>query len=245
LVDHAAAAGVHLAWGTPVNGIGPEGVTAAGRLVRARWIVGADGSASRVRRWAAIEDSRWHDRRYGFRRHYQLARAGDFMELHWADGCQLYLTPVATHEVCLVLISRNPHLRIDEALTRFPEVRARLSSATATTIERGAVTATRRLRHMWRGNVALVGDASGSVDAATGEGLCLLFRQATALADALAKGDLAAYQSAHRRATRRPEFMGRLLLLLDRYRVLRRGALAAMFAEPRIFAALLAAHVHA
>jgi flavin-dependent dehydrogenase len=47
--------------------------------------------------------------------------------------------------------------------------------------------------------VALVGDASGSVDAITGEGLCLLFQQAVALAAALEAGDLALYQAEHRR----------------------------------------------
>ena len=35
--------------------------------------------------------------------------------------------------------------------------------------------------------------ASGSVDAIAGEGICLSFRQAEALAKALAEGDLAAY----------------------------------------------------
>jgi flavin-dependent dehydrogenase len=243
LVDHAADAGVHLAWGTPVSAVYPQGVIAAGSLVRARWIIGADGAASRVRRWAGLESSRWHNRRFGFRRHYRVARAPDFMELHWGDGCQLYLTPIAAQEICLVLVSRDPHLRIDDALACFPEVAASLQKAEATSAEKGAVTATRRLRSVCRGNVALVGDASGSVDAATGEGLCLLFQHAAALADALAAGDLRAYQSAHRRTARHPELMGRLLLLLDRYRTLRHGALTTLFAQPRLFAALLAAHV--
>jgi 2-polyprenyl-6-methoxyphenol hydroxylase-like FAD-dependent oxidoreductase len=243
LLDQAADAGVHLAWGTPISNIDAQGVIAAGCLVRARWIIGADGAASRVRRWAGLESSLWHGRRFGFRRHYRESRADDYMELHWGDGCQLYLTPIAAQEVCLVLISRNPRLRIDEALNRFPEVAARLEQAEPASVEKGAVTATRRLRQVWRGNVALVGDASGSVDAATGEGLCLLFRQAAALADALAEGDLRGYQAAHRHSARRPELMGRLLLVLDRYRTVRHSALAAMFAQPRIFAALLAAHV--
>ena len=243
LIDQAADAGVHLAWGTPISSIDAQGVVAAGRLVRARWIIGADGAASRVRRWARLESSHWHSRRFGFRRHYRVSRADHYMELHWGEGCQLYLTPIAAQEVCLVLISRNPRLRIEEALQRFPEMAARLKQAKASSAEKGSVTATRRLRQVWRGNVALVGDASGSVDAATGEGLCLLFHQAAALADALAEGDLRGYQAAHRRCARRPELMGRLLLLLDRYRTVRHGALAALFAQPRIFAALLAAHV--
>ena len=38
---------------------------------------------------------------------------------------------------------------------------------------------------MSRGNVALIGDASGTVDAITGEGLCLAFSQAMVLAECL------------------------------------------------------------
>jgi len=53
------------------------------------------------------------------------------------------------------------------------------------------------------------------VDAITGEGLGLSFRQGLALADALEAGDLEKYQSAHRWLARRPHFMSRLLLLLD------------------------------
>ena len=44
---------------------------------------------------------------------------------------------------------------------------------------------TQRLAAVQRGNVALVGEASGSVDAVTGEGLSMAFRQAIALAEAM------------------------------------------------------------
>ena len=81
--------------------------------------------------------------------------------------------------------------------------------------ERGAITMMQKLRHVQRGNVALVGDASGSVDAITGEGLSLGFRQAMALADALERGDLSGYEAEHRRLARRPALMGRLMLALD------------------------------
>ncbi len=44
---------------------------------------------------------------------------------------------------------------------------------------------------MVRNNVALVGDASCTVDGVSGQGLSLAFQQALALGDALAAGDLA------------------------------------------------------
>src|ERR1700687_3658552 len=46
MVDGAAEAGVHLAWGAHITGICEEGVHADGRLVPTRWIIGADGGQS-------------------------------------------------------------------------------------------------------------------------------------------------------------------------------------------------------
>jgi flavin-dependent dehydrogenase len=120
-----------------------------------------------------------------------------------------------------------------------------LADAPHATIERGAITANCSLPRVYRGRVALVGDASGSVDAITGEGLCLAFRQALALADALAAGDLKPYQAAHRRLVLRPTLMSRLLLAMDRQAWLREGALRAMASEPRIFHKMLSVHVAA
>jgi flavin-dependent dehydrogenase len=99
------------------------------------------------------------------------------------------------------------------------------------------------LGQVWRGNVALIGDASGSVDAITGEGLSLSFRQAAALADALASSDLQRYQRAHRRLLRRPRLMGQMLLLLDRRNGLREHTMRALEAAPQLFERMLAYHV--
>jgi flavin-dependent dehydrogenase len=245
MVERALAAGVHLSWGVRIAGIGSEGVYAGDRLVPARWIVGADGSHSAVRRWAALDACKRESRRFGFRRHYRVAGWGGIMEIHWGDRCQLYITPVAEDEICVVLISRDSHLRLEDALPQFPDVRRRLAAAIPANLERGGVTASRTLETVARGNVALVGDASGSVDAITGEGLCLLFQQANALADSLAKGDLAAYRAAHRRIGRRPALMADLMLLMDGRRRLRTRAIRALAAQPALFADMLAMHVGA
>ena len=58
----------------------------------------------------------------------------------------------------------------------------------------------RTLRSVQRGRVALVGDASGGVDAITGEGIRLGLRQASALAEAMAAGNLQQYEKAAPRA---------------------------------------------
>ncbi len=243
MVDRAIDAGVRLAWGVRVSGIAPEGVIAGDRLVRARWIAGADGGLSPVRRWAGLDACHHESRRFGFRRHYAVAPWSRYMEIHWGDRCQLYITPVAASEVCVVLISSDQHLRLEDALPGFPEVERRLAAAGPSNLQRGGITASRRLKAVYRGNVALVGDASGSVDAITGEGLCLLFQQSVALAAALEAGDLSQYQAEHRRIGRRPQWMADLMLLLDRRRGLRSRAIRAFAGRPKLFAGMLAMHV--
>jgi flavin-dependent dehydrogenase len=245
LADRAADAGVRFLWGARVSGINREGVVVNGGLVRSRWIVGADGQNSHVRRWAGLDALHTYKRRFCFRRHYRTAPWSDCVEIYWGSGFQFYVTPVGPREVCTVLISRDRCLRIDRALEACPELKERLKGASAAGAERGAVSLSCQLKHVAGERVALIGDASGSVDAVTGEGLCLAFQQALQLADALAAGDLSLYAAGHRRLMRRPFFMAEAMLLLDRFPGLRGRAVRALSAKPAIFATLLAAHVGA
>ena len=108
----------------------------------------------------------------------------------------------------MVLISRDHRLRLEDALPQFPDVERRLAAACPTNLERGGVTASRRLKAVCRGNVALVGDASGSVDAITGEGLCLLFQQSVALPRRLKAAICSLYKAEHRRIGKPPRIDG-------------------------------------
>jgi len=250
LIDRAEETGATLLWGVAVKGLTPTGVALDGREVRcgeikSRWVIGADGENSRVRHWAGLDHTLRASLRYGFRRHFSIATWTDCVEIYWRSGCQIYVTPIAPDEMCVAMISRDPHLRLDQVRPLFPELFARLQRAEAITPERGAVSATRRLARVHSGRVLLAGDASGSVDAITGEGLRLGFEQAEALALALAGEDLEAYATAHRRLARRPAFMAALMLSLDRSAWLRRRVLRAFSKEPRLFATQLAMHVGA
>jgi flavin-dependent dehydrogenase len=134
-------------------------------------------------------------------------------------------------------------VRLAEILGTLPALRDLLRGASLFTAERGCLTLTRRLRHVTRANIALIGDASGSVDAITGEGLALAFRQALLLAEALSAGSLDLYESGHPTLLALPQRMARLLLLLDRHPRLRTRTLRAFAGKPALFRSLLAVHI--
>ncbi len=242
LVERAAEAGVQSLWGTCVRRIGRGEVWLDSGKVLCRWIIGADGQNSLVRKWAGLDRGRPQETRFGFRQHFRVAPWTDFVEVHWGRRCQIVVTPVSPDEVCLVVTSRSPQLRLKEALTEFPEITRKLEGRPAVTKDLGAISALRIIRKVCRGPFALVGDASGSVDSLTGEGLGLAFQQANALAEALANDDLVRYEVAHRRINRPPEVMSRILLAMEDRAWLRRRALDALAKEPHLLERLLAAH---
>jgi flavin-dependent dehydrogenase len=242
LVDCARDAGVTMLWGARVSGVRDGAVLVDGRTIASRWIVGADGQNSQVRRWAGLTADIEFDRRIGIRQHFALEPWSEYVEIYWGEHSQAYVTPMGAREVCVAVIARRPVL-FRSALNEFPQLRARLGTATPSIDIKGAVTVTRRLKSVARGRFALVGEASGSIDAITGEGLAISFREALALARAIAAGDVALYQGDHDEIRRLPHFMGRSMLLLDKSAWIRRHALRALAAKPKLFQRMLAVHV--
>ncbi|HXS93675.1 MAG TPA: FAD-dependent monooxygenase [Candidatus Limnocylindrales bacterium] len=206
LMRRAEALGVRFAWGKTVANLS---------ATPSHWLIAADGLNSSVRKAAGLDVSPHISTRFGFRRHYRVPPWTGMVEVHWQRAAQLYVTPVSDSEVGVALLTRDTHLRLSAALRACPVLDEKLRGAEPVTAERGSPTITRRLRSVFRGNTILVGDASGSVDAITGEGLSLCFVQALALAEALHAGDLESYAQSHRQSARYPTLLARALLLLD------------------------------
>ena len=245
MVDRAKDVGIVALWGKNIEGLDPTGVVIDGRTICSRWIIGADGFHSRVRQWVGLAPPVWNGvRRVGLRQHYRIRPWTDFVEVYWRNDGQAYVTPVGVNEVCVAIVSTKER-RASDLTDLFPALASHLSGAELVGPVRGGISMSARLRSVVSGRIALVGDASGSVDAVTGEGLGLAFRQANFLAAALAAGDLKRYDTSHRRMGRMPRSIARTLLLLDRNDSLRRMAFRKLAAYPRVFSALLAVHVGA
>lgn len=235
--------GVVMKWGTRVTGISRGEVSTDHEVITTKWIVGADGQNSRVRDWAGLSPKSRTTLRVGFRRHFRVEPWTNFVEVYWGTSGQVYVTPVTDGEICVATISRDRHLSFDNLIRQCPNLANNLHGAVALDDIRGSATTTLRLRSVVGKNVALIGEASGSVDAITGEGMTLAFRQAVELAAAVASNDLQMYAAAHRRIGRLPNLLGSAMLMMDRNATLRNRVLKALNCKPAVFERLLAVHL--
>ena len=161
-----------------------DGVVAGG--IRASWLLGCDGLHSNVRALLGAARPVVGPRRFGLSRHYELAPWSDLVEVHWAPRAEVYITPLAPNLVGVAFLG-PPRTDPDAVLATLPELADRLRGA-AHGGTRGAGPFRQRASRVRVGRALLVGDASGYVDAITGEGLRLGFEQARAAVACIVEG---------------------------------------------------------
>lgn len=239
LVDRAEVVGVELHWDTEVTGLHADHVQTSKGPVCGRFLIGSDGRHSKVRKWAGLDRGPAPGARFGIRRHFTIEHWTDLVEVYWADGSEAYVTPVGPNTVGVAILWHKQATSFDQLLTRFPRLSDRLQGAPVTTIDRGAGPLEQRSRAVVRGNLALLGDASGSLDAITGEGLTLAFHQAHALVEAIKTSNLKSYGNAHRKLRRQARLVTCLVLFAEARPRLRRRMVRALAAEPALFSRFL------
>ena len=243
MAARAEEMGIEMHWGACVRAVTDGGFASAGKAIQAAFFVIADGLRSTLAEASGFRERRCQSTRYASRQQFRCAPWSNRVQVYWGSHEQLYVTALGDDEVGVALLTTKRGRRLSDALPDFPDVAKRIAGAARTSGMRGAVTKTRSLREVIRGNVAVLGDASGSVDAVTGEGLLNALQQAHALAEAIAAGKPESYAEAHRQISKGPQRMARLLLLLDRLPWLERAFVATMARRPESFAALLRVHL--
>jgi flavin-dependent dehydrogenase len=236
LLGAARAAGVEVIAGT-VGVISQHGDSVCAAGLRARYLAAADGLHSPIRRQLQLSGPDHGVRRWGIRRHIQIAPWTDFVEVHWAPGAEAYVTPVSPHCVGIAVLSAQRG-DFDQHLARFSALREQVEGHLHGP-DRAAGPLRQRVRRRVAGRVLLVGDAAGYVDALTGEGLGLAFGAAQRLVGCVLADDPGAYERQWRVMSRRYRLLTAGLLQASAHPAVRRRVVPAAAALPRGFAAIV------
>lgn len=239
LTQKALEAGVKWVAGRVTElGMDAEGVEALG--IRARWLIGADGLHSHVRRAVGIPAVPGSPRRYGVRWHFGTPAWSEFVEVHWSAWGEAYVTPVAPDVVGVAILTRHRPDR-SRALggeadlgAWFPELATHLGGASPGKAS-GCGPLRQTVARRVQGRVVLVGDAAGYEDALTGEGISLAVKQAGAAIEALLANRPQAYEREWRRITRDYRLLTRGLVLATAPRLGRRSIVPACALLPGLF----------
>jgi len=211
-------------------------VEAAG--IRARHLVAADGLHSPIRRACGLDPPPSSHPRFGLRRHYRIAPWTDLVEVHWSPRSEAYVTPVAEDLIGVALLG-PPHADFATGLADFPALRERLAGAEPVGTVRGAGPLRQNVRHRVAAQVLLVGDASGYIDALTGEGISVALTQAAALVRCLRTGRSQDYERQWRKVTRTSRTLTAGLLWARHSSVLAPRIVPAAARLPRTFTGIV------
>ena len=140
--------------------------------LRARYLAAADGLHSPIRRSLGLAVPYDGPRRWGIRRHVQIAPWTDHVEVHWGRDAEAYVTPVADDCWDRILTSRRGGF--DNHLAEFAALELRVRGRPHGP-DMAAGPLRQKVRSRVAGRVLLAGDAAGYVDALTGEGLGIAF----------------------------------------------------------------------
>ena len=209
---------------------------ASGPRERARYVVAADGLHSWTRRHLGLDRASARPGRYGLRQHFQVAPWSSYVDVFWGADAEAYVTPVADDVVGVAVLSRRRRPFI-EHLAQFGPLAERLADAEPITQVHGAGPLRQRSRRRADGRVLLVGDASGYVDALTGEGISLGLAQARAAVAAVVAEQPRAYELGWLAATWRCSLLTHGLLHATRPPMSRRALVPLAARAPRVFSA--------
>ena len=211
---------------------------------RCRLLVAADGLHSPIRHMLGLHShaKSWL-RRWGWRQHFAVQPWNGRVEVHYALGCEAYVSPVGPHTVGVAVLSQAG-LRRHNWLDAFPELQSRLQTPASKLAGYGPLW--QRSRSVHEPGVVLLGDAAGYLDACTGEGLSLAFAQAEALGQLWREGPglthMPQYRRRYQEIVRHYYTVTWGALCLARWPWLRTAVLRTLGRQPALFQQLLSAN---
>jgi 2-polyprenyl-6-methoxyphenol hydroxylase-like FAD-dependent oxidoreductase len=213
-------------------------------LWRTRLLVAADGLHSPIRRGLGLQGPPGWLKRWGWRQHFYLRPWSTRVEVHYAEGCEAYVTPVSPDQMGVAVLSRAG-LRRHNWMDSFPELRQRLGANPASELA-GLGPLWQRARCVHEPGVVLLGDAAGYLDACTGEGLSLAFAQAEKLGQLWRPSPgltrIPEYIRAHRAIVKHYYTVTWGALWLTRWPWLRAGLLRVLRTRPELMGRVLSAN---
>ncbi|MDF0603713.1 FAD-dependent monooxygenase [Psychromarinibacter sp. C21-152] len=218
-----------------------QSVTITGET--ARFALVADGLQSPIRRRLGLSAPSRRRARLGLRRHFAVAPWSDFVEVHWSDQAEAYVTPIAADLVGVAVLFYRDAFPAEadiycRILSLFPALRDRLPCRPCSA-RLGAGPFEQRVLMPMNGRILLIGDAAGYLDPLTGEGIRLGLDSARAAVACITQGRPETYPQTLRRVSRRYwSTTGGLLWLRDRP-VLRDHMVPVLWRMPWLFDMML------
>ena len=234
--EAAEAAGVRFV-NDDVGDVTQDGASVCAGPFRARYLAAADGLHSPIRRELGLARPSGGTRRWGIRRHVEVAPWTDSVEVHWAPGSEAYVTPVADDCVGIAILS-STRGGFDAHFEEFPQLKERVRGHEHGE-DRAAGPLWQKVTSRTAGRVLLVGDAAGYIDALTGEGMGLAFGAAEALVDCVVADLIGEYDRRWRRLTRRYRLLTAGLVRAGAHAPIRQRIVPAAALLPRVFSGVV------
>ncbi len=219
----------------------------SGTHVFARTFVAADGTNGRSAPWLGRRHRARRRPRTGIRARYAAHTPLDRVEIHFGNGCEVYLTPLPQGRINAAILFdeipdgvEGPVALTDWALQRHPEAASRMGGLV--TMPQARTLPGYRARALSDGRSFLAGDAGWAVDPIVGCGVTLALESgrlaaessATYLAGQPRDAVAARYERRYRRAAAPRERLAGLLEFLSGHRHAAAGAAFVLARAPRL-----------
>lgn len=217
--------------------------------ITARHLLACDGLNSSIRKILGIEVVTGKSHRMGLRQHFNVKPWSNFVEVHWSDIGEAYVTPISEDTVGIAILFDKKNYNLirkhhksegffDRILAYFPQLREKCQHPASQV--RGAGPFYRKLSQIHKGRVLFAGDAAGYLDPITGEGIRLGFATAQAAVSSISNNTVSDYDKQWQSITRRYWWSTSTILALSQFGLTRQCMVPALQYTPGLFNSILA-----